>query len=431
MSITLDPTAEKRIRHLEHLGISFFWGASNFMWGALLLVVVAKQVEVFAPSIKGWVMGATVSVGSIPAIVVPLLVGPLSDRCFSRLGRRRPYILFGGLVNLVGLGALYLAGEHGVIPIYVAAYFLMNLGNNIATAAYSGVIPDLVPKRQRGVASGYMAVLSQLGTLLGVFIGGQLAGKNWFGTTYAVLATVIALGVLVSMVGIRETPLAERPPKLHWIEHLKSLWIDPRKHPDFAWVWLTRALVMLGFYSVLPFLLYYLGDVIRVENPAATASWVLGLVLIGATASGYFGGALSDKIGRKRIVYAANGFMAVMCIALALCRSLESVFAVACLFGLGYGAYVSVDWALGTDVLPNPNDAAKDMAVWHISMTLPQSIAPAPAGLLIGAFGVAYSQGPEGPIPHYTYAGFAVLFLVAAIFIGLGAFLLRNVKGST
>jgi len=123
--------------------------------------------------------------------------------------------------------------------------------------------------------------------------------------------------------------------------------------------------------------------------------------------------------------------MAIMCIGFIFCTSLTHVLIAGSLFGIGYGAYISVDWALGTDVLPNKDeDAAKDMAVWHISMTLPQAVAAYPAGLLVSAFG-SHKQVVNGEtIIRYTVAGYSALLICSAIFLATGAILLRNVKGA-
>jgi MFS family permease len=215
---------------------------------------------------------------------------------------------------------------------------------------------------------------------------------------------------------------------MDWRNLLKHFWVDPRKHPDFAWVWITRALVTMGMWTVQPFLLYYLRDVIRVANPEETVGKMLGMVLIGATFTGLLGGYLSDRIGRKRVVYFANGMIAVIAVGFLFAHSLTAVYLLGILYGLGYGAYYSVDWALGCDVLPNKEDTAKDMGVWHIAMVLPQSIAPSIAGLLLANIGLV-TKDAEGKILHYGMSGYVAIFVLAAGFLLLGAVLLRNVKG--
>lgn len=414
----------------QHLALSSLWAAMNFVLGALLMILLPGQIrEMVSVQESGGKLGLLVSVGAIPALVVPLIVGPISDRCRSTLGRRRPFILWGILVAIVGLAILYLGGVERQYMLFLAGFFVLQIGLNVAMAAYSGFIPDLVPISQRGLASGYMAIMSQAGTLVGVVLTGILAQERLYVPAYGVLAGILVAGLYVTLRWVHETPLREAQPRLNWVEHFKSLWIDPRESPDFAWVWLTRALVMLGFYALLPFLPFYLADVIRVEDWESVFGKLIGLVLVGSALSAIVGGRLSDRVGRKRIVYLANGLMALMCLGFAFCNTLEQVIGVAIVFGLGYGAYISVDWALGTDVLPKAEDAAKDMAVWHVSMTLPQSIAALPAGMLLAAFGVQQVLGRDGVLrDHYTESGFDWLFAAAAFCLALGALLLRNVR---
>ena len=63
--------------------------------------------------------------------------------------------------------------------------------------------------------------------------------------------------------------------------------------------------------------------------------------------------------------------------------------------GLGFGMYMAVDLALVADVLPDKDNAAKDLGVFNIAGALPFSIAPAiaPAILAIGggSYGVLYA----------------------------------------
>jgi MFS family permease len=294
-----------------------------------------------------------------------------------------------------------------------------------------GVIPDVVPQNQRGVASGYMALLSQLGNLAGAFVGGLaiINSRDWL--PYTACATALVGVGAITLLGMKETPLPLPRVNIHWPSYLKSLWISPREHPDFAWVWITRALVMLGFYAFLPFINYYLIDVIGIprERVGEEAPKLLAIILLFACFSSIYGGKLSDRIGRKKVVYVANGGIAVVALGFIFCRDMTQAMIVGSIFGFFYGAYGSVDYALGTDVLPNKAHAGKDMAVWHIAMTLPQSFASPIAGALIASFG--YQQFVENgeTVVRYTANGYSSVFILCSISFGIGAFLLRNVRG--
>jgi MFS family permease len=389
-------------------------------------------MKLVAPSRPAETTGLLLGLGAVPALLVPLLVGPLSDRCTSRWGRRRPYMAAGVAVNLAGLATIWYAGAIRSLPLYFAGYFVTNVGNNIATGAYSGVIPDMVPTAQRGEASGWMAGMSQLGTILGVFSAGLLMNAGQTGASFLVIAVSLVVFLLITALGIHEQPRTSVPDRVKWLDFLRSLWIDPRKHPDFAWVWITRALVVMGLWTVQEYMQNYLTDVIGVpeSRKELTAGYVLVTALICATITGLLGGVISDRVGRKRVVYVANTVVAITCFVFLFGHSLPFVFVVAAVFGLGFGAYYSVDWALGCDVLPDKeNAAAKDMAVWHISMVLPQSIALPIAGALLGAFGKTMVPGAGGLVAHYTRSGYAAIFTLAAFFLLLGAVLLRNVRG--
>lgn len=432
----------------DHLAISAYWFATNFMWGALLTVMLPAEVGRIAPSSKVPALAVLTGVSAIIALVVPLIAGALSDRCAHPWGRRRPFMAAGMGINLAGLILMAVAfasatpipantagGTLGTLfaspsfVMFLLAYMVVQFGNNVTSAAYSGIIPDLVPADQRGTASGYMALMSQLGTLFGAIGSGLLLSHAPEGVKFALLGVALAGVGAWTLFGIRENRLPEKPPPIRWGPYLRSLWIDPKQHPDFAWVWITRALVMLGFYSVLPFVNYYLTDVIGSKNPGGDASVVLGIILIASTVSAIQGGKLSDRVGRKKVVYWANALIAVMALGFIVCHSLVQVMLVGVIFGLGFGAYTSVDWALGTDVLPSKDDAAKEMAVWHIAMTLPQSIAAPVAGILISGFGKTVETVKGEEVAHYTLAGYSSVFILCSVSFALGAYLLKNVRG--
>jgi MFS family permease len=419
----------------QHMTIAAYWLATNFHWGAILLILLPGDMEILAPEHKVEALGKVTALGAIFALLVPLISGALSDRCTHRSGRRKPYIQGGILVNVLGLiGMAACVKLNKTLPnafnLYLLSFFVVQIGNNIASGAFMGVIPDVVPKSEHGKASGFMALFTQVGTLLGAVGVGMLLKSTE--SRYAAIAIVLVL-VGLSTRTIRERHQASAE-KIEWLPYLKSLWIDPRKYPDFAWVWITRFLVMMGFYAISPYIKYYLVDVVGVAQAKVddTAPMLMGVILIVSSISGYYGGAISDKIGRKQVVYIANTLIAIVAPAFVLCHNMPMALLVGALFGLGYGAYISVDYALGTDVLPSETDSGKDMAVWHIAMTLPQSLVAYPAGKLIAAAGSKMLPSAEPgaePVVHYEVAGYAMVFILCSLCFALGAYLLRNVKG--
>eukprot|EP01118_Nematostelium_gracile_P018406 TRINITY_DN8169_c0_g1_i1.p1 TRINITY_DN8169_c0_g1~~TRINITY_DN8169_c0_g1_i1.p1 ORF type:complete len:126 (-),score=8.87 TRINITY_DN8169_c0_g1_i1:29-406(-) len=102
---------------------------------------------------------------------------------------------------------------------------------------------------------------------------------------------------------------------------------------------------------------------------------------------------------------------------LALVPSLPILFGAAIIFGLGYGAYQSVDWALALDVIPPGSDFAKDMGIWHVSLVLPQVIAPFLGGALLTAIK-----------SRSISTAYSMLFFFATVFFGLSGVFIFPVK---
>lgn len=423
-------TAVETLREVSRgrlFGMSLFWLAVNLHWSALLVAVIPHEVARIHPEGHAWILSVILGVGAVVALVLPPFIGAYSDRCAHPWGRRRPFMAAGTLINVGGLVLMYLAGQNTVIGLYLVAYLVIQLGNNLATAAYSGVIPDLVPSQQRGIASGWMAGMTQTGNILGAVGGGLLVQRGLTGTVYGSIAVSLMVLLTVTCVAVRERPLVRHVPYPSLVHIVKSFWIDPRKYPNFAWVWFTRFLFTAGMWMVQPYIQYYLRDVIGSPRPAEDAGRIIGVALVGAAITGVLGGSISDRVGRKKVVYVANGLMAAISLGFMVVHTMPAVYVVAIAYGLAFGAYYSVDWALGCDVLPRREDAGKDMGVWHIAMVLPQSLAPFMSGLLLTLGGATAVAGSD--VPRYSSSGYLMLFIVAATLLTLSAVLLRNVKG--
>ena len=99
-------------------------------------------------------------------------------------------------------------------------------------------------------------------------------------------------------------------------------------------------------------------------------------------------GKLSDHTGRRKIfVLAAAVVYGLALLVVASAGDVRGYLVGMAVGGLGFGMYMAVDLALVVDVLPDPDQAAKDLGVLNIAGALPFSLAPAlaPAILDLGA----------------------------------------------
>jgi MFS family permease len=193
--------------------------------------------------------------------------------------------------------------------------------------------------------------------------------------------------------------------------------VAPLADPDFFWVLTTRFFNTFGVFVIAPFIALYFKDVVGSRNLGAdSALWLLA-VIGGGILPAVLGGYLSDRLGRRKIfVYASSGLQAMVSAVLlfTLVSSPGLVYLLGILFGLGFGAYQAVDWALACDVLPDRTQAAaKDMALFHVALTLPQVLGPAIFGVVL------YELNRQGGNLGYrvVFASAAVWFLLATVFV--------------
>jgi Na+/melibiose symporter-like transporter len=414
--------ARARFGAVQQFLLSCFWFAYNFHWGALLAIVLPSQIAALVGDERkelwnGLLLGA----GALLSLVVTPVAGALSDRTRSRFGRRRPWMLAGTALNVA---LLLLIGRYGAgSPLLPFALLLIGIqfANNVSGGPYAGLIPDQVPPERRGAASGWMALMTALGTIAGVLAAGQLARGGDYRAIDALIAGVLALFLALTLAGVRERPLERDPGRFDARAFLRSFVLDPGRNRDFYWVLATRALVTMGIYSVFTFFQFFLKDIVRVARPEEQASYLIGIIIATGIPTSLLAGSLSDRLGRKPMIYWSGGLMSVAAVAFipaALFPSLGFTFAIGALFGVGYGAYQAVDWALAVDVLPEMRDAAKDMGIWHVALVLPQVLAPTLTGATLALLK-----------PHSLLLGYTVVFVITATWFVLGTVLVRRVRG--
>ncbi len=153
------------------LAITAYWLAITTLMGALTFSVIPRLVEsVLGNSnhpLAGLAVGAITTAGVLIAIVVQPTMGAISDRSQHRLGRRKPFIVAGTLMDLVFLAFLAWAFWNELYWPFLLAVACLQFSSNFAQGPYQGYVPDLVPSRQVGLASGLLGGANIAGNLLG------------------------------------------------------------------------------------------------------------------------------------------------------------------------------------------------------------------------------------------------------------------------
>lgn len=425
----------------EHLRLSALWFGLNFQGAALFPIVLPTEIVLFITSTQVGssrqviFFGYLSAVGAVVAMLAPPLVGALSDHTRGPLGRRRPYIVVGGVLLLVGVFEMAAARD---VARFVLGFLLFQLGGNVSMAAYQGLIPDLVPERQRGFASGLLGLMTILGTVaslgLAAFLfnidlaairsgaGGPLiitAANRYYALTGFALVLILVLttfGVHEYALGHATTARVDAPEqrRLSLLARFDAAWLAPFRHRNFAWVFLTRGFVYVGLTLFMTYIEYYFGQ-LGESNFAQSTAILASLALLGAVASSVVLGVLSDRLPRVPIVVVSCLFMAGAALAFVVAPLQVPLLPLGVAFGIGYGGYLSVDWALAVDALPSRTSAGKDMGIWGVASNLPTVIAP-----LIGAQIITRARPLVGSLPAYQ-----LVFLVAALFLlGGGIFVL-------
>jgi MFS family permease len=169
---------------------------------------------------------------------------------------------------------------------------------------------------------------------------------------------------------------------------LSSYWLSPRQHPDFGWAWLTRFLASLAIAMGTLYLLFFLRDAVHYRHPAQ-GLLILIIIYTGfVVVTAIVGGVISDRLGKRKMIVTISGaLMGVAALLLTFVETWPAAMIAAVLFGAGFGAYLAVDQALITQVLPAARDRAKDLGIINIAIVGPAALGAAISGLLVSIGG--------------------------------------------
>jgi MFS family permease len=406
------PTLALPLSHL--IRISLYWLGLTAIDGAVGLFI-QNRVNFGPFAVDPLEVGRVLFLLSIPVAVISILVQPtvgsISDYTISRWGRRKPYIVIGSVLDVVFLVGIATSNSILMLGAFAA---LLSVSTNIARGPFQGYVPDLVPEQQVGLASAMVGLMQILGNVTGFVLvtAAVLAGQIEVAIFAVALVELITMAAVVLRVGDGQPPKPRNGKS--WGTIAREVWgTDVLKERSYVWLLASRFFFLMGGAVLVNLILTYLKQTHHLGEEAANSTNLVMLVtIIIANVIAIIPSArISDRIGRKPVIYASCviGFVGIVLAALAPAVPLAIVGGA--LFGASAGTFLAVDWALMTDIIPKAS-SGRYMGLSNVATTSSTVIAVATAGLLLDTININFGLG-LGPRAAYLLGG--VYYVIAAL----------------
>ena len=280
--------------------------------------------------------------GAVTAAVANIAMGAISDRTRSRFGRRRPWIALGAVLTVLSYVGIWRSATPGQ---FVWAIIGFQLAFNVLMAPLS-------------------AVFAERALLAGVL-----------------LAAAALFLIVFDEPASTEGPLSQAiPPAV-----ARGAVFDPFRSRNFVVVWTCRLLIATGYALVSVYLLYFITDAVgwAGRTPESAHALLTGVGFGGVVIVAGLVAVFGRRIRRRQPVALIGA--ALLCgatLVLALTPSWIVAVVAFAAYGLGQGAYGSVEMGLMADALPSRENRGRDMGLNNLAVALPQALAPLAALIL-------------------------------------------------
>lgn len=273
--------------------------------GALGLSWSITTVATYLPSIledftsSTTLVGVVLSAEGIFAIVLPVLIGPLSDATRTPFGRRRPYLAFAIAPMTLALAMVAFMPSFAATAFVLFAFFFAYY---IYEPPYRGLYPDLLPASVFGRAQGAQHVMR------GIAIGAALVGGGFLLSVWGPFPFVLAAGV--SALACSSVILLTREPRRgprryqHVRSYLAVPWKIVRHDRNVRRFLIANTAWEAAFAGMRSFVVLYI--TVGLDQPFYVSSTVLAVVAVGYVLAALFSGSLGDRFGIARVILVAS-----------------------------------------------------------------------------------------------------------------------------
>ena len=454
----MEENALKKFNTAKFISFAIGFFGLQFAWQMRIILSGPVTEELGA---SPFIFGLIWLAGPFTGMVVQPIVGALSDKTRTFLGRRRPYLLGGALLSALALWAFPNSANitnwfgnhlHLSLPVWSALLFaaimiwILDACVNIAQGPYRALVPDVVPPEQHSIANSYISLAIGLGS---VVAAGTAPFLKWafnyqmpIEAQFIMAALAFSLGMLWTCIFIQERKLPKsvnrEEEKFDFIQSLKDFFGLSPEVGKICWMqfftWIGNMCMMIYFTQYAVHTVFGVPDLsVVTESVKATYdSAVLSGTNFSSICFALFNlvcflvaipiGVLSVKFGNKKVHIISMISMAIAFLGMAFTTNPKLVAVLMGLSGIGWASVCALPFAmLSKYIIPGTEGSV--MGIFNIFIAGPQVFVCTLVSWIINkcVFTVA-----DGVNYHWEYT-----FLIGAACLIVASVIASKVKEKT
>ena len=376
---------------LAFMSISAFWQLYDFS-----VPLILKNTYALGDTFSGVVM----AMDNIVALFLLPLFGALSDKCTMKMGRRMPFMLFGGFA--AAFLALCVPGvtKAAPLPAFLVLLALLLIAMATFRSPTVALMPDVTPKPLRSKANAIINLMGAIGGAVVLLLTNFLlvktvnaAGETVSDYTYLFM-TVAALlmgAMLVIRLVIPERRLAEETDEINRrldAEHSPAPTassparkLGKAEMTSLVLILCSVSLWFMGYNAVTTAFSKYALKVLEVGEASAANCLLVGTVV--AILSYWPVGVLSSKLGRKRMILGGIALLMIAFLCAGMLTKLSLVaYLIFALVGMGWASIGVNSYPMVVE-LASGGDVGKYTGYYYTFSMAAQVLTPILSGALL------------------------------------------------
>ncbi len=291
---------------LAFMTISAFWQLYNNEIPLMLGDLIGKH---------DFLINVIMTLDNLSALVLLPILGMLSDRTNTRIGRRMPYIIVGTILSVAFMLLIPVAHGKRIVPLFFVGVIGVLLSMSLYRSPAVALMPDVTPKPLRSKANALINLMGAIGIIFVQVLTPMLGGEKNYMLLFVFVAAFMMVGLAIMSVTINENYLVSLMPPDEETE-------DERMIREGKGVKLHSSVYKSLIFLLVSVFLWYMAYSAIETNYSRYAIDVWGLVEGEYTKPMLFGsivalisfvpiGIVSGKLGRKRTVLIGVGVLFV------------------------------------------------------------------------------------------------------------------------